>query len=179
MNPTPPPDRRYVLARIAHVTGDVAWWVFVVARLMVEIYAYGLSRRYVDYSHSLFTTVFNQADRGWTSYTPQTDHLPPAPHDSFLAADVIAACAIGALAVVITTAVIEAIAVGHWRAGIGTIAAPIAGAAVILFALHERTGGFVGGQQLNTFIAFVLVLAGVACRQVWSQALAPRRSPST
>lgn len=166
-------------ARSAHVTGDVAWWVFVVARLMVEIDSYGLSGRYGDYSRSLFTTVFDVPGRGWTSYTPQTGRLPPGLHDSVLAGDVISACAIGALAVVITTAVIEAIAVGHWRAGIGSIAAPIAGAAVILFALHERTGGFVGGQQLNTFIAFVLVLVGVAIRQVWSQALAPRWSPST
>lgn len=156
MNPTPSPSRRYVLARIARVTGDVAWWVFVVARLMVEMSSYG-----------------------WTAYTPQTDRLPPELHDRVLAADVILACAIGALAIVITTAVIEGIAVGRWPAGVGTVVAPVIGAAVILAALYERSGNPFGGLQLNLVIVFVLVIVGVAIRQVWSQALAPRWSPST
>ncbi len=150
MSPTATPRRRYLTARIAHVTGDAAWGVFVVARLMAEMSSYGLPRRYADYSSgSLFTTV---------------------------AADTISACVIGALAVVIIAAVVEAIAIGRWPAGMGTIAAPVLGAAVILTALYERAGHPFGGLQLNLVIVFVLVLVGVACRQVWSQAFAPRRS---
>lgn len=52
MSPAPSPRRRILIARIAHVTGEGAWWVFVVARLMVEMNSSGLPRRYVDYSGS-------------------------------------------------------------------------------------------------------------------------------
>lgn len=176
MSPTATPRRRYLIARIAHVTGDAAWWVFVVTRLMAEMTSYGLPRRYADYSSgSLSMTVLNRADRGWTAYTPLTDHLPPGLGDRFVAADTISACVIGALAVVIIAAVVEAIAIGRWPAGTGTIAAPVLGAAVILTALYERAGHPFSGLQLNLVIVFVLVLVGVACRQVWSQAFAPRR----
>lgn len=169
------PHRCYAIARIAHVTGDGGWWVFVVARLMAEMTSYGLPRRYADYSSgSLFTTALNQADRGWTAYAPLTDHLPPAPSDRFFAADIISACVIGALAVVIIAAVVEAIAVGRWPAGAGTVAAPVLGAAVMLAALHERAGNPFGGLQLNLVIVFVLVLVGVAFREVWSRCFAPR-----
>lgn len=108
-----------------------------------------------------------------------TDRLPPGLRDRFLATDIISACALGALAAVIIAAVVEAIAVGRWPAGVGTLAAPIAGAAVILTALYERSGNPFSGLQLNLVIVFALVLVGAAIRQVWSQALAPRRSPST
>lgn len=77
----------------------------MVARLMAEANSYGLPRRYADYSSALLTIALNQPDRGWTANTPVTDHLPPGLPDRFLAVDIISACVIGALAVVILAAV--------------------------------------------------------------------------
>lgn len=150
--------------------------MFVIARLMADMNSsYGMPRRYADYTSARFTTVFNHADRGWTAYMPLTDHLPTGLHDGFLAADIISACAVGALAVVMIAAVVEAIAVGRWPAGMGTIAAPVIGAAIILTALYERAGNPFGGLHLNPVVVFLLVLIGVALREVCSRGRTPRR----
>ncbi|WP_158087237.1 hypothetical protein [Mycobacterium aquaticum] len=52
--------------------------------------------------------------------------------------------------------------------------APIVGAAIILSALYERPG-FLGGGHLDLppLVVFVLVLVGIAVREVWSRILAP------
>ncbi|MGB3324312.1 MAG: hypothetical protein WBB05_17055, partial [Mycolicibacterium fortuitum] len=56
-----------------------------------------------------------------------------------------------------------------------TVLAPVIGAAIILTALHERSGYLGGGRlELPLFVVFVLVLLGVAVREVWSRVLEPR-----
>lgn len=169
--------RRFVTARIAHVTGAVSWWVFVVARLMTEMnsaaWSSGLPRRYADYDESIFGVGLGHKDFGWTAYEPLTDHPPSALNDGFFIVNVIASVAVAALAITAIAAVVEAISVARWPAGIATILAPIAGAAIILSALHYGTG-FGGGLQLNLLIVFALALLGVAIREVWSRVWAPR-----
>jgi len=72
--------RRFVTARIAHVTGAVSWWVFVVARLMTEMNSapmnFGLPRRYADYDESIFGVGLGHKDFGWTAYEPLTAIRP-------------------------------------------------------------------------------------------------------
>lgn len=166
--------RRFVTARIAHGTGAVSWWVFVVARLMAEMNSVdsGLPRRYADYNESLFGVGLGHNDFDWTAYEPLTH--PPSPlNDVFFTANVIAGIAVVALAITAIAAVVEAISVARWPAGIATILAPITGAAVILTALYYGTG-FGGGLQLNLPIVFTLVLVGIAIREMWSRVWAPR-----
>jgi hypothetical protein len=169
--------RRFLTARIAHVTGAASWWVFVVARLMTEMNSaplnFGLPRRYADYDGSIFGIGLGNKDFGWTAYEPLTDHPPSALNDGFFIVNVIASVAVAALAITAIAAVVEAVSVARWPAGIATILAPITGAAVILTALYYGTG-FGGGLQLNLLIVFALVLLGVAIREVWSRVLVPR-----
>ncbi|WP_285034588.1 hypothetical protein [Mycolicibacterium sp. lyk4-40-TYG-92] len=169
--------RRFVTARIAQVTGAVSWWVFVVARLMTEMNSAalnsGLPRRYADYDGSIFGVGLGHKDFGWTAYEPLTNHPPSPLNDVFFVANVIASVAVVALVITAIAAVVEAVSVARWPAGIATILAPITGAAVILTALHYGTG-FGSGLQLNLLIVFALVLLGVAIREVWSRVWAPR-----
>ncbi|WP_135453505.1 hypothetical protein [Mycobacterium sp. DL99] len=165
--------RRYLVARVARVTGDVSWWIFVVARLMTEMTSFGMPRRYADYDESTFGVGLGQSDFGWTAYEPLTDQPPSTLTDPFYSANIIATVAAAALAVTVIAAVVEAVAVGRWPAGIATVVTPIFGSALILTALHYRSG-FAGELQLNLTAVFVLVLIGVAVREVWSRGFAPR-----
>ena len=169
--------RRFVTARIAHVTGAVSWWVFVVARLMTEMNSaplnFGLPRRYADYDESIFGVGLGHKDFGWTAYEPLTDHPSSPLNDGFFIANVIASVAVVALAIAAIAATVEATTVARWPAGIATILTPITGAVIILSALHYGTR-FGGGFQLNLVIVFVLVLVGIAIREVWSRVWAPR-----
>lgn len=169
--------RRFVTARIAHVTGAVSWWVFVVARLMTEMNSAplnsGLPRRYADYDESIFGVGLGHKDFGWTAYEPLTNHPPSPLNDGFFIVNVIASVAVLALAIAAVAATVEATTVARWPAGIATILTPITGAAIILSALHYGTG-FGSGLKLSLLVVFALVLLGVAIREVWSRAWAPR-----
>ena len=111
-------------------------------------------------------------DFGWTAYEPLTGH-PPALSDGFFIVNVIASVAVVALAITTIAAVVEAVSVARWPAGIATILTPVTGAVIILSALYYGTG-FGGGLKLDLLIVFALVLAGVAIREVWSRVWAPR-----
>jgi hypothetical protein len=133
----------------------------------------GLPRRYADYDDSIFGVGLGHTDFGWTAYEPLTNHPPSALNDGFFIVNVIASVAVVALAVTVIAAVVEAVSVARWPAGIATILTPIAGAALILCALYYGTG-FGGGLRLNLLIVFALVLLGIAIREVWSRVWAPR-----
>jgi len=168
--------RRFVTGRIAHVTGAVSWWVFVVARLMTEMNSapsnFGLPRRYADYDESIFGVGLGHKDFGWTAYEPLTGH-PPVLNDGFFIVNVLSTVAVVALAITAIAAIVEAISAARWPAGIATILTPIIGAVIILSALHYGTG-FGGGLKLSLLVVFALVLLGVAIREVWSRVWAPR-----
>ncbi|OBB88036.1 hypothetical protein A5779_32355 [Mycolicibacterium peregrinum] len=164
---------------VARVVGHVSWWIFVVARLMSELgltMGGGMPRRYADYSaDSIFGSGLGQADYGWTAYEPLTDRPPSALADPFYSANIIVTVSVAALAVTVIAALVEAVLGRRWLSGAGTVLAPIIGAAIILTALYERAG-FLGGGQLDLppLLVFLLVLLGIATREVWSRALAPR-----
>ncbi|MGV0740707.1 hypothetical protein ABQF35_30590 [Mycobacterium syngnathidarum] len=171
--------RRPLTVRISHVTGHVSWWTFVVARLMSELgltMGGGMPRRYADYSDgSLFGSGLGSADYGWTAYEPLTNRPPSVLADPFFSANVIATVALIALAVTVIAAVVEAVLGRRWWVGAGTVLAPVVGAAIILTALYERAGFLGGGHvDLPPLVVFVLVLFGVAVREVWSRVLQPR-----
>lgn len=164
--------------RVARAVGHVSWWLFVVARLMSEPgwTMGGMPRRYADYSDgSLFGSGLGSADYGWTAYEPLTTRTPSAFADPFFAANIITTVMLIALAATVIAALVEAILGRRWRVGAATVLAPVIGAAIILTALYERSG-FLGGGHLDLppLVVFVLVLFGVAVREVWSRAIAPR-----
>lgn len=165
-------------SRIAQVTGHVSWWVFVVGRLMSELgltMGGGMPRRYADYSaDSIFGSGLGQADSGWTAYEPLTNQ-PPGLSDPFYAANIISTVAVAALVVTVIAAMVEAALGRRWLIGAGTVLAPVIGAAIILSALYERAGFLGGGDlELPPLLVFLLVLLGVAIREVWSRVLQPR-----
>ncbi|QRY48481.1 hypothetical protein JVX93_07700 [Mycolicibacterium boenickei] len=166
------PGRRFVTARAARIVGDSSWWVFVVARLMAEMNSFGLPRRYADYDESIFGVGLGRSDFGWTAYEPLTDQPSPIT-DFFYSLNLVSSVTVVALAVTVIAAVVEAFAVSRWPAGVATILTPVAGAGVILAALFYRSG-FAGGLQLNLGVVLALVLLGVAIRETWSRAWAPR-----
>lgn len=166
---------RYLIARVARVTGHVLWWVFVVARLISEMTSFGLPRRYADYDESIFGVGLGQGDSGWAPYVLVTDGPPSGLSDPFYSANIIATVAAVALAVTVLAAVVEAVAVRRWLAGVATILTPVLGAGVILTALYHRSW-FAGEVQLNLVAVLVLVLFGVGIREVWSRAWAPLAS---
>lgn len=179
MSAAEPSAWRFHTARLSHVTGHVSWWVFVVARLMSDLglMVGGMPRRYADYTaDSIFGSGLGQTDYGWTAYVPLTDQPTSPPTDYFSTANIIATVTVVAVAVTVIAAVAEAIAAGRWPAGVLTILAPIAGAAIVLTALYARTG-LAGDLQLNLVTVFVLVLLGVMVREVWSRVWAPRLLP--
>lgn len=171
--------RGLLTSRIAQVTGHVCWWVFVVARLMSELgltMGGGMPRRYADYSaDSVFGSGLGQSDFGWTAYEPLTDRPSSGLSDPFCAANIISTVAVAALAITVIAAMAEAALGRRWLRGVGTVLAPVVGAAIILTALYERAG-FLGGGHLDLppLLVFALVLLGVAVREVWSRVLAPR-----
>lgn len=166
--------RRYLVARVARAAGGGAWLVFVVGVLMAEMNSFGLPRRYADYSsESIFGVGLGHSDFGWVGYEPLTDEPPSPVTDFFYSANLVASVAAVALAVTVIAAVVEAVTMGRWPAGIATIVTPVFGAALILTALHYRSGS-VDGLQLNLILVFALVLIGVAARELWSRVFAPR-----
>ncbi|VEG15999.1 Uncharacterised protein [Mycolicibacterium phlei] len=164
---------RYLIARVARVTGHVLWWVFVVAQLISEMTSFGLPRRYADYDESIFGVGLGQGDSGWAPYVLVTDGPPSGLSDPFYNANIIATVAAVALAVTMLAAVVEAVAVRRWRAGVATILTPVVGAGVILSALYYRSGA-----ALNLVAVLVLVLFGIGIREVWSRVWAPLTSRS-
>jgi hypothetical protein len=157
----------------------VSWWVFVVAQPMSDLglmVGGGIPSRYADYSNEfVFGSGVGQADFGWTAYTPLTDQSPPALADPFYAANVIATVAVVALVMTVIAALVEAVLGRRWLIGVGTVLAPVVGAAIILTVLYERAGFLGGGRfTLPPLLVFVFVLLGVAVREVWSRVLAPR-----
>lgn len=80
MTPTELTRARRHTARIAHVTGDIAWWVFVVARLMTDMTTSGLPRR------DAFPPWFGRNPNALNDFMRDLDNMidtalgkPPAP----------------------------------------------------------------------------------------------------
>nr|WP_017207473.1 hypothetical protein [Mycobacteroides abscessus] len=117
---------------------------------------------------------------GWTAYEPLTDRPPSGLSDPLHAANIIATVSVAALAVTVIAALVEAVLgrrwlLGGWLLGAGTVIAPVTGAAIILTALYERAGYLGGGHlDLPVLMVFVLVLLGVATREIWSRVILPR-----
>lgn len=148
--------------RIAAVTGHVAWWVFVVARLMSEL---GMS---IPGGSSRYWTMVT-SDPGWTAYTPLTD-ANGAWRDPFAEANVLTTVWLAALVVTVVAAVVQAALVRRLWRGLAAVAAPVIGGAIILWALAHRDGYLgVSGPQLPILVVFVLVLVGVAVRELGSR----------
>lgn len=160
--PVSPPD---VAERttVWRAVGHVGWWIFVVAQLMSSVPGFGgMPSRY-----------------GWTSYTPLTDAgtgwADSTPFDSgFSDANVLSTVAVVALIVTIVAALGEAISYRRWTfGGLVTVAAPVVGGALVMAGIGAQHGELWSGVYLRPMLAALIVLLGVAIREVWSRRLAP------
>ncbi|GAA1092729.1 hypothetical protein [Tsukamurella spumae] len=66
------------------------------------------------------------------------------------------------LVVTVAAAVVQSVLVRRWWRGVATVAAPVIGGLIILWALAHRDGYLgVDGPRLPILVVFVLVLVGV------------------
>lgn len=149
--------------------GHIAWWIFVVAQLMASGPGFGgLPGRYAPYL----------PNSGWTAYTPLTDAgtgwATSGPFTAgFTDANVLATTAAVALLVTIVAAFGEAVTYRSWATGGLTVAAPVIGGALVFVAIAAQRGDIWGGVYLRPMLAALIVLLGVAIREVWSRGFAP------
>lgn len=137
----------------ARATGNLAWWVFVVAALVNQ----GLCPRSWDY--------------GWTAYTPLTDGAPRryadyVPFDP--TRSVVGVVVWVAFAVVVVAAVVELAIVWRWIA-VGTVVIPFVALGLIAYAFGEFDRTITWSPTGVLFFALV----AVAIRQVWMRRFAP------
>ncbi|AGM30322.1 hypothetical protein MABM_47030 [Mycobacteroides abscessus] len=136
----------------ARATGNLAWWVFVVAALVNR----GLCPRSWDY--------------GWTAYTPLTDGAPRRYAD-YVPLDptrsVVGVVVWVAFAVVVVAAVVELAIVWRWIA-VGTVVIPFVALGLIAYAFGEFDRTITWSPTGVLFFALV----AVAIRQVWMRRFA-------
>ena len=143
------------------------WWVFVVSALFTGgITWWG--------TYSTMTGAFSEGWSGWTAYTPTTGAVyvdliggSPGIHTWWQNP---AYYALAAFVLVVVAAVVDAVAARRLVAGIVTVVVPFV--ALGLFVL--ATPGTIDGVELRSILSMALVLAGVAVREVWMRAGAPR-----
>ncbi|MGW6035365.1 hypothetical protein ACWFOS_17075 [Gordonia terrae] len=157
-------SRRQSVLFGARVTGHVMWWIFVVSAL----FAGGISwwREYSAVDASFVSGLY-----GFTIYTPTTGagyiDLASSPSPQWWQDP--AVYALTAFVLLVVAAVVDAIATRQVLSGIVTVLVPFV--ALALFAL--ATPGAINGVFLHSAVALLLVLVGVAVREVWMRALAP------
>lgn len=144
---------RIQVVSAARITGNVAWWVFVVAVLVNR----GLSLQGWDY--------------GWTAYTPLTDAAPRryadyVPFDPTV--QLAGAVAWVAFGVVVVAAIVELVIVRRWTAVVPVVI-PFASLGLIAYAFGELDHTIIWSPA--AVLSFVLV--AVAIRQVWMHRFAP------
>ena len=158
--------QRLLILFSARITGHVMWWVFAVAAL----FAGGITwwMEYVAFDASFVDGGLY----GWTVYTPITgagyvdligSSAPEWWQDP-------AVYALAAFVLVVVAAIVDAFAARRLIAGIVTVVAPFAALALFVLA----TPGGIDGVFLHPTVSLVLVLVGVAVREVWMRAGAPR-----
>nr|WP_212763414.1 hypothetical protein [Gordonia araii] len=148
---------------VTRVVGHVGWWTFVVACLLVRSPSSGQPRRYADY--------LPVGDSGWTAYVPLTDAVAGMPPDGFAANNALTTVAMLAAVVTVVAAVTEAWLGRDWLTGALTCLTPVIGG----FLVAAGADGGIGNHRLDWWVVLVLVLVGVAVREVWSRGLAPTR----
>ncbi|MCG7634647.1 hypothetical protein MHN80_20245 [Gordonia McavH-238-E] len=149
----------------ARTVGHVMWWVFVVAAL----FASGITWWMTEYV--AVDASFVGRSYGWTIYTPTTvagyvDLMRSSGPEWWQDP---AVYALAAFVAVVIAAIVDALAARRLIAGIITVAAPFV--ALGLFVL--ATPGAVDEVYPHGTVSLVLILIGVAIREVWMRAIAP------
>ena len=133
--------------QIAKLIGHAGWWVFVIAQFMAELAMPSFSGAYVPYT---------DAD--------DFDGI----ENSFAASNVFTTVSFIAILVTVLAAVTRAIVVRRLWVGIVVVAAPVVGGALILWALDHHAVG--SAPSLSALVVFVLVLLGIAIRELADRA---------
>ncbi|WP_238421820.1 hypothetical protein [Gordonia sp. 'Campus'] len=150
----------------ARTVGHVMWWVFVVAAL----FAGGITWWMTEYV--AVDASFVGGSHGWTVYTPTSgashvvDLIGSSGPEWWQDPAVYALAAFVAVAI---AAIVDALAARRLIAGIITVAAPFV--ALGLFVL--ATPGAIDEVYLHSTVSLVLILIGVAIREVLMRAIAP------
>ncbi|MGC5024407.1 hypothetical protein ACLQ3K_06580 [Tsukamurella sp. DT100] len=145
--------------------------MFVVARLMAEL---GMT---IPGGSSRYWTMVT-SDPGWTAYSPLT-FADSGWRDPFAQANVLTTIWLAALVVTVIAAVVQAVLVRRLWRGVGMVLATVTGGLIILWALAHRDGYLgVGGPQLPILVVLVLVLGGVAVRELGMRVAVSSRAGS-
>jgi hypothetical protein len=158
--------QRQTILFSARITGHVMWWVFAVAALFAGGITWWMEYRAIDAS------FVSGGPDGWTVYTPMTgtgfvDLIGSSAPEWWQGP---AVYAFAAFVLVVVAATVDAFAARHFIAGIVTVVVPFLALALFVLA----TPGAIDGIFLHPTVSLVLVLVGVAVREVWMRAGAPR-----
>ncbi|WP_078308627.1 MULTISPECIES: hypothetical protein [unclassified Mycobacterium] len=138
----------------ARITGNAAWWTFVVAVL--------LNRGLNPWGWDL----------GWTAYTPLTDGAPRRYADYVPSFDstvqLMGVVVFAAFSLVVASAVVEMAISRQWRAAVAVVI-PFISMGMIGYAFGDIDRTVVWSPT----VVLVFVLAAVAIRQVWMRRFAP------
>ncbi|MEU9804786.1 hypothetical protein [Mycobacterium sp. NPDC050853] len=137
----------------ARITGNAAWWVFVIAVLVNR----GLSPQGWDF--------------GWTAYTPLTDGMPRhyadyVPFDPTV--QMVGVVVFIAFVIVVISAVVELLIIRRWRAVV-TVLIPFVSLGLIAYAFGDLDRTIMWSPTA----ILVFVLAAVTIRQFWMRRFAP------
>ncbi|MFC8047552.1 hypothetical protein [Nocardia sp. NPDC057353] len=138
------------------IAGDAAWWVFVVAGMLGGL-------RWMDDRPGWAVMVYIDAD------SPRyADYLGPAYSETVLTAP--STYAVAGFAVLVGCAVAEAVLLRALPlAAVATVAVPL----LAVLPVAVVCGAWPWGPVTSTFQALLLILLGIAIREVWRRRLAP------
>jgi hypothetical protein len=152
---------------VAHVTGHVAWWIFVVATLFAGGITWTGVGRYVPY-------IPLPRGSGWIDI-PLTDspvYIANFASSSNEQSTDLRWWSLAAFIVVLIAAVVEAISARRMAAGVVTVVTPCVALGLMLLA----TPGVLESVHFGTLQTLAVVLVAVAVREVWARRFAPRPS---
>ena len=155
------------MMRVARVVGHAAWWVFVVAVLLAGGVTWWSSYSMVDASF--------WGSTGWTAYTPlrTTDEIGAGVRWSAGTEhwwQDVGVYALIAFVVVIVAGVIDAVAGRRIAPGLVTVLVPFISLGFFVLA----TPGTFDGFTFRAVLMMLIVLVGVAIREVWMRVFLPR-----
>lgn len=153
---------RQHLARRAGLIGDASWWLFVVASLITGGVDWWNQDRVRGASFSSEIYLYCSGGGDGQRSTCVTGTSGSATEDWFTDTSFYS---LAAFIIVVTAALVQAVAVGRLLPGIANVAIPFVGFTLFLAA----TFGAFFGNWMRPIAALALVFAAVVIRETWAQ----------